>query len=85
VDVVLEVHGQFKTPAALEAYFQPAGPEWWIVACPGCRGLIAEREALNVGVGINQPALPTPAATPGHDRGLPAPPTDLAARMSLII
>jgi len=52
VAMVLECSGRFKTPQTLEPYFDAAGLQRVIVACP-VRGEIAGAEALNVVYGIN--------------------------------
>jgi glyceraldehyde 3-phosphate dehydrogenase len=54
VAMVLECSGKFKTPAALQPYFDQVGLERVVVACP-VKGEIAGAEALNVVFGINHP------------------------------
>ena len=52
VELVLECSGKFKTPDTLQPYFDQAGLERVIVACP-VKGVVAGEEALNVVFGIN--------------------------------
>ncbi len=52
VQMVLECSGKFKTPEILQPYFDQAGLERVIVACP-VKGVVAGEEALNVVFGIN--------------------------------
>ncbi|MEB3263715.1 MAG: ArsJ-associated glyceraldehyde-3-phosphate dehydrogenase [Synechococcus sp.] len=52
VEMVLECSGRFKTPETLQPYFDAAGLQRVIVACP-VKGEIAGAEALNVVFGIN--------------------------------
>ena len=50
--MVLEASGRFKTPDALNSYFDEAGLKHVVVACP-VKGVVAGQEALNVVFGIN--------------------------------
>jgi glyceraldehyde 3-phosphate dehydrogenase len=52
VELVLECSGRFKTPDALNPYFEHCGLKRVVVACP-VKGVIAGEEALNVVFGIN--------------------------------
>ena len=52
VTVVLDCSGANRTPQTLQPYFDQAGLERVIVACP-VKGVIAGTEALNVVFGIN--------------------------------
>jgi glyceraldehyde 3-phosphate dehydrogenase len=52
VEMVLECSGKFKTPETLQPYFDHAGVQRVVVACP-VKGQIAGAEALNVVFGIN--------------------------------
>ena len=52
VELVLECSGRFKTPETLQPYFDAAGLQRVLVACP-VKGTIAGAEALNVVYGIN--------------------------------
>ncbi|MFM7673999.1 MAG: ArsJ-associated glyceraldehyde-3-phosphate dehydrogenase [Synechococcus sp.] len=52
VEMVLECSGRFKTPETLQPYFEAAGLQRVLVACP-VKGEIAGAEALNVVFGIN--------------------------------
>ena len=52
VEMVLECSGAFKTPAALQPYFDQVGLNRVVVACP-VKGEIAGAEALNIVFGIN--------------------------------
>ena len=55
VSLVLDCSGACRTPATLQPYFDRAGIERVIVACP-VKGVIAGAEALNVVYGINHHA-----------------------------
>jgi len=52
VQMVLECSGKFKTPEALNPYFEQVGLQRVVVACP-VKGEVAGAEALNVVFGIN--------------------------------
>ncbi|MEY4358771.1 MAG: Glyceraldehyde-3-phosphate dehydrogenase 3 [Cyanobacteriota bacterium] len=52
VELVLECSGRFKSPETLQPYFDVAGLERVLVACP-VKGVIGGHEALNVVYGIN--------------------------------
>lgn len=52
VEMVLECSGKFKTPETLRPYFDQAGLNRVVVACP-VKGEIAGAEALNIVYGIN--------------------------------
>ena len=52
VELVLECSGRLKTPETLQPYFDRAGIQRVLVACP-VQGTIAGSEALNIVYGIN--------------------------------